>query len=85
MTEAFQLPTDLTDAERAVVEALRAERQREADEDAALIIRVKRAYHQLQPQYGREGALGEIPKRLPASSRTARRIIYGEGRWSVPG
>ena len=85
MSEVYTLPPDLTAEERAVVEALRAERLREADEDAAIIIRVKRVYAQLQPRYGRDGALGEMPKHLPVTASTAERIVYGKGRWGVPG
>lgn len=42
MCVAFTLPADLSDDERAVVEAMRAEATREAEERAALAVRVRR-------------------------------------------
>lgn len=78
------LPPDLSPEERAAVEAFRREAVREAEEAAALWVRVRREYPPLKERYGRDGAFGEIPKVLPVTPATAERIVYGKGRWAVP-
>ncbi len=84
MSDALTIPPDLTDEEREAVEAFRKEAAREADESAALFVRVRRLYAQLRPAFGRDGALGEVADRLPVSVATAERIVYGKGRWGLP-
>lgn len=84
MRDLLTIPPDLSEEERQAVEAFTAEALREAREQAALIVRVRRLYRELRPRFGRDGALGEIAKRLPVSMATAERIVYGKGRWGVP-
>lgn len=86
MSEAHTIPPDLTDDEREAVEAFRREAISEAEERAALWVRVRRAFQRRIDRGATERAAMEAvvdEERMPVSLRTARRIVKNEGAWSV--
>lgn len=82
MRDPFPLPVDLSADERAVVDALRDDALRAAEEDAALMILVEREYRTLrQGGHGKDGAFQLVAERLPVSRERARQMVYRLGRW----
>lgn len=82
MSEALTLPEELTDEERALLEAF----IRPVEERAALAIRVRREVLRLAAQGHAIGTAFEVvdeDPRYPVSSATARDIWYRRGAWAA--
>lgn len=84
MCVAYTLPPDLSADERALVERMRAEAEQEAQERAALAVRVRR---EIDRHLGRgrslKVALDFASAAMPVSRDTARDIWYQRKGWAV--
>ncbi|MEM6326028.1 MAG: hypothetical protein AAF791_02825 [Bacteroidota bacterium] len=87
MCAALALPDDLAPDERATVEAVRARAVAEAEERAALAIRVRREHDRLVRRDGMSyGAALDViagDPHLPVTRATAKRMVDRSGAWAT--
>ena len=86
MCVAYTLPPDLSDAERAEYEAMRADAVRTAEERAALAIRVRREIGRLMRRgFGKREAYTIVADdpRFPVSAGVAENIDRRRRGWEV--